>query len=140
MTTLALLVPVFIAGSSLIWEFKFTAASFIIVLFASVLVALFSTFARYRGDRQPSLAKWRRTPYITGVALLLALSLISLATWPIAFSGTTLHLRVAVFCLFGLNAAAAILVWFGRGWSRLGLTVVAYWVFFLWAFPLGIRG
>ena len=140
MATLALLIPVFMAGSSLIWAFKSIAISFIIVLYVSVLAALFSAFARYRSDQQIPLARWRRIPYITGVILLLVLSMLPLATWPIAFSGITLHLRVAFFCLFGLNTAAAILVWFGRGWSRLGLTVVAYWVFFLWAFPLGIRG
>jgi hypothetical protein len=49
------------------------------------------------------------------------------------------HLRLAVLCLLGVNAAAAILVWFGSGWSRLGLTVVAYWVCFLWVFPLALR-
>lgn len=136
----ALFIPVFMAGNRLIWESKFITASFVVVLYISVLAALLSTFARYRNDQRIPLDRWRRTTYITGVILLLVLSMLPLATWPIAFSGITLHLRVAFFCLFGLNATAAVLVWFGRGWSRLGLTVVAYWVFFLWAFPLGIRG
>jgi hypothetical protein len=45
--------------------------------------------------------------------------------------GVLLHFRVTVLWLFSLTLAAAILVWFGSGWSRLGLTVVAYWVCFL---------
>ena len=40
-------------------------------------------------------------------------------------------------CLFWANVIAPILVWFGSGWSRVGLTVVAFWIFFFWAFPLG---
>ena len=140
MTTSALLVPVFIFGNRLIWSSKFIAASFLVVLYVSVLAAIFSTLARFRSDQQVSLAQWRRTLYVTGVVLLLAFCLLPLATWPIGFSGINLHLRVAVFCLLGLNAAAAILIWFGKGWSRLGLTVVAYWVWFLWLFPLSVRG
>ena len=135
----ALFVPVYVAGSRLIWSSRFLSATFVVVLYASVLAALLSTFAYYRSDLQSSLAKWKRKPYITGVAVLLALCLLPLATWPIVLSGVTLHLRVAVLCLLGVNAAAAILVWFGSGWSRLGLTVVAYWVWFLWFFPLALR-
>jgi hypothetical protein len=131
-----LFVPVFIAGNRLIWGSRFLTISFLIVLYASVLAALFSTFARYRSDQQSPLSQWRRTPYITGVIVLLAFCLLPLATWPIVLSGVTLHLRVTVLCLLSLNLAAAILVWFGRGWSRLGLTVVAYWVCFLWFLPL----
>jgi hypothetical protein len=74
-----------------------------------------------------------------GVKVLLALCLLPVATWSIVFSGIILHLRVAVLCLLGVNAAAVILLWFGSGWSRLGLTVVAYWVWFLWFFPFGLR-
>ena len=33
-------------------------------------------------------------------------------------------LRLAVLGLLGVNTATPILVWFGSGWSRLGLTVV----------------
>jgi hypothetical protein len=139
MATSALFVPVFIAGNRLIWGSRFLSISFLVVLYASVLAALFSTFVRYRSDQQSSLAQWRRTPYITGVKVLLALCLLPVATWPIVLSGITLHLRVAILCSLGANAAAAILVWFGSGWSRLGLTVVAYWVWFLWFFPLGLR-
>lgn len=139
MATSALLVPVFVAGNGLIWGSKFVRSSFFVVLSASVLAALLSAFARYRNDQQSSPTQWRRALYITGVKVLLALCLLPVATWPIVFSGITLHLRVAVFCLFGVNAAAAILLWFGSGWSRFGLTVVAYWVWFLWFFPFGLR-
>ena len=59
--------------------------------------------------------------------------------WGSRFLGITVHLRVAVLCLLGVNAAAAILVWFGSGWTRLGLTVAAYWICFLWFFPLALR-
>jgi len=139
MTISALFVPVYFAGSRLIWGSRFLGASFVVVLYASVLTALFGTFACYRGGQQNSLAQWRRTPYVTGVTVLLAFCLLPLATWPVALSGVTLHLRIAVLCLLGLNAAAGILVWFGSGWSRLGLTIVAYWVCFLWLFPLALR-
>jgi hypothetical protein len=137
----ALFVPVYLAGSRLIWSSGFLSTSFLLVLYASVLTTLFSTLACYRSDRQGSLAQWRRTPYITGVIVLLALCLLPLATWPIALSGVSLHLhlRVVVLCLLGLNAVAAILVWFGTGWLRLGMMVVAYWVCFLWLFPLALR-
>lgn len=139
MAASALFLPVYIAGSNRIWSSRFASTSFLLVLYASVLTALFSTFACYRSDRHSSLAQWRRTPYITGVIVLLALCLLPLATWPIALSGVNLHLHVAVLCLLGVNAIAAILVWFGSGWSRLGMTVVAYWVCFLWVFPLALR-
>jgi hypothetical protein len=139
MATSALFVPVFMGGNRLIWGSRFLSVSFLVVLYASVLSALFNTVACYRSEQQSSLARWRRTPFITGVVVLLALCLLPLATWPIVLSGVTLHLRVVVLCLLGVNAAAAILVWFGSGWSRLGLTVVAYWVWFLWFFPLALR-
>jgi hypothetical protein len=54
MATSALLVPVFVAGNRLIWGSKFLRISFFVVLYASVLAALFSAFARYRNDQQSS--------------------------------------------------------------------------------------
>lgn len=106
----ALFVPAYVAGSRLIWGARFLGATFVVVLYASVLAALLSTFACYRSDQQSSFTKWRRKPYTTGVAVLLALCLLPLATWPIVLSGVTLHLRVAVRCLLVVNAAAACLV------------------------------
>ena len=55
-----------------------------------------------------------------------------------ALSRTSRHPDYLFLCLFGTNVTAAILLWFGRGWSRLGLTIVAFWICFLWAFPLGV--
>lgn len=135
----ALFLSVFIPGNSLIGGPKFLSVALLGVLYGSVCAALLSTFVRYRSGHESSLAPWRRTAFITGVRVLLALCVIPLATWPIALSGIALHMRVPVLCFLGVNAAAVILVWFGRGWSRLGLTVVAYWVCFLWMFPLALR-
>jgi len=140
MAVSALFVPIFLIGYRLIWSSELLGVSFLVVLYASVLAALVGTFVRYRNEQQISLARWRRTPYMAGVVLLIALCLLPLATWPVVLSGVTLHLRIAVLCLLGVNAAAAVLVWFGSGWSRLGLTVVAYWICFLWLFPLALRG
>ena len=140
MATVALFVPLFLVGDRLIWRSTYVAAAFVMVVYAAVLAALLSTFGRYRAEQRITLAQWRRAPYVTGLLLLLAFSVLPLATWPIGFSGINLHLRNAVLCSLGLNVTAAILVWFGSGWHRLGLTVVAYWVSFLWLFPLAIRG
>ncbi len=139
MATAALFVPLHAVSSGLIWSSRLLSTSFLLVLYASVLAALFST-ARVYGSERSSLAPGRRTPYIAGLAALFALSALPFATWPIALSGVTLHLRVPVFCMLCVNAAAAILIWFGSGWSRLGLTVVAYWICFLWCIPLAMRG
>lgn len=140
MGTSALFLPLVIFEGRLIWSSKLVSASFFVALYACVLAALLSTFLRYRAEQRMLLPHWRRMPYITGVLVLLVLSLAPLATWPIGLSGVTLHLRSTVLGLLAVNAAAAILVWFGSGWSRLGLTVVAYWVMFLWMIPLGMRG
>lgn len=134
------LCPIFTIGYRLVWDSEFLGASLLVVLYACVLVALFSTFVRYRNEQWSSVARWRRMPYMAGVVVLLALCLLPLATWPIVLGGVTLHLRVAVLCLLGVNTAAAVLVWFGSGWSRLGLTLLAYWICFLWVFPLALRG
>lgn len=139
MVVSALLVPLSIAGSGLILRSTAISVAFLLGVYVSVLAALFSTLVLYRSEQDSRLARWRRTPYMTGVGLLLALCLLPLATWPMALSGVTLHFRSTVLCLIGVNAAAAVLVWFGKGWSRLGLTVVAYWISFLWIFPLVLR-
>jgi hypothetical protein len=135
----AAFVPLYIAGSSACGSTA-VGVAFLLALYVDVLVALFTTVVLYRSERHKPFPQWRRVPYVTGIALLLALSVLPLATWPIAMSGITLHLRYAVFCMLGLNVLAAIVIWFGRGWSRLGLTVVAYWVLLLWLFPLAMGG
>jgi len=132
-------VPIAIGAGNWLSRSELVGIFFLVALYACVVTAVSSTVVRYRNEQRGSLAQWRRAPYTAGLDLLLALCLCPLATWPIALSGTDLHLRFAVLCLFGANVAAVILVWFGSGWSRLGLTVVAYWICFLWAFPLALR-
>jgi hypothetical protein len=139
MVTLALFVPIAIGAGNWLSRSELVGISFLVALYACVVTALSSTVVRYRNEQRVSLAQLRRAPYIAGLVLLLTLCLCPLAAWPIALSGTVLHLRIAVFILFGANVAAVILVWFGSGWSRLGLTVVAYWICFLWVFPLAMR-
>ena len=139
MVALALLVPIAIPAFDWLSRSRLVGISFLVALCACVVTALSSTVVRYRNEQRVSLARWRRVPYFSGLILLLTLCLCPLAAWPIALSGITLHLRVALLCLFSANVAAVILVWFGSGWSRLGLTVVAYWICFLWVFPLAMR-
>ncbi len=116
-----------------------TGGSFLAALYISAIAAVVSTVVRYRGEEKKSLPEWRSLPYATGIVLLLVFCALPIASWTIVLADARLHIRVAVLCLVGLNSAAALLVWFGRGWSRLGLTVVAYWICFLWVFPLGLR-
>jgi hypothetical protein len=139
LATSALLLPVFSLGNKLLWSSIFLATLFAVVLYASLLASLISSLVSHRSDHQSPLASWRLTAYKVGLTVLLMFCVLPLATWAIALSGTTLHLRFPILCLLGVNAGAAILVWFGSGWSRLGLTVVAFWVSFLSVFPLALR-
>jgi hypothetical protein len=137
-TVSAVLIPVTFAGENWISSSNFWGISFVVVLYTSVLTAVASTFVRYRREQRSCLAKWRRMPYEIGLFSLLILSLCPIATWTLAVRGVTPHLRLVFLCLFGANAAAMVLVWFGPGWSRVGLTIVAFWICFLWGFPLGV--
>ena len=115
---------------------------FFIPLYACVFIGVGSTIVRYRREERFSLARWRRIPYALGLVLLLLLCVCSLAIWFIVLSGIALsgpsHRPDYLFlCLFGANVIAPILLWFGSGWSRVGLTIVAFWICVLWAFPLG---
>ena len=138
MTALVVFVPIAIGAGSWLGRSELAGVSFLVVLYVCVVTAVSGTFVRYRNEQRGSLAQWRRVPYTAGLVLLLTLCLCPLATWPIALSGITLHLRPVILGLLGANIAAVILVWFGSGWSRLGLTVVAYWICFLWLFPLAL--
>jgi Co/Zn/Cd efflux system component len=129
-------VPIAIGAGNSLGRSELASACFLVALYACVVTAVSSTIVRYRNEQRGSLAQWRRIPYRAGLVLLLTLCLCPFATWHIAQSGVTLHLRSAYLGLFGANIAAVILVWFGSGWSRLGLTVVACWICFLWASPL----
>jgi len=138
LTVSGLFVPIAFAGESWLSQSKFFGSAFFVALYACVLIAVSSTLVRYRREQRVSLASWRRTPYALGLILLVLLSFCPLATWPIALSQTSHHPDYLFLCLFGANVTAAILLWFGSGWPRLGLTVVAFWICFLWAFPLGV--
>jgi hypothetical protein len=143
LTVSALFVPIAFAGERWLSHSNFFGVAFFVVLYAGVLIAVSSTLVRYRREQRVSLASWRRTPYAFGLILLLLLCLCSLAIWFIALNGNALtgtsHRPDYLFlCLFGANVIALILIWFGSGWSRVGLTVVAFWICFLWAFPLGV--
>jgi hypothetical protein len=138
LTVLALFVPIAFTEDRWLSQSKVLGIAFIAALYACVLIALICTLVRYRREQRGSLPSWRRTPYALGLVLLLVLCLCPLATWPLALSGTTHHLHYLFLYLFGANVAAAIFLWFGSGWSRLGLTVVAFWICFLWAFRLGV--
>jgi hypothetical protein len=138
MTVSAVLIPVAFAGGNWISRSNFWGILFVVVLYGSVLAAVVSTFVRYRKEQRSCLAKWLRIPYEIGLFLLLVLSLCPIATWTLALRGAAPQWRLVFQCLFGANAAATVLVWFGRGWSRVGLTMVAFWIRFLWVFPLGV--
>jgi hypothetical protein len=138
MTVSAALVPVAFAGENWICRSNLVALLFALILYASVLTAVTTTLARQRKEGSTFLAGWRRVPYEIGIFLLLVLSLCPIATWLMALNGTVPHSRMIFLFLFGANAAAIVLVWFGRGWSRIGLTIVAFWICFLWAFPFGV--
>jgi hypothetical protein len=138
LTVSALFIPIAFAGENWLSHSNFWGISFFVVLYACVLIGVGSTLVRYRREQRVSLASWRRTPYRLGLILLALLSFCPLATWSIALSETGHRLHYLFPCLFVANVAAAILLWFGSGWPRLGLTVIAFWICFLWAFPLGV--
>lgn len=138
MVASAVFVPIAIGAGNWLSRSELGGISFLVALYACAVTAVSSTVVRYRSEQRGSLAQWRRAPYSAGLVLLLTLCLCPLGTWPIAMSGTDLH-RFAVRCLFGANVAAAILVWLGSGWSRVGLTIVAFWICFLWIFPFALR-
>jgi hypothetical protein len=143
LTVSALFVPIAFAGESWLSQSNFFGIAFFVVLYACVLIAVSSTLVRYRSEQRISLASWRRIPYSFGLILLLLLCLCSLAIWffaldGVALTGTSHRPDYLFLCLLGANVIAAIFIWFCSGWSRVGLTVVAFWICFLWAFPLGV--
>ena len=110
-------------------------------LYVCVLVAVVTTTMRYLREERGSLPVWRRLPYVIALCVLGGFCLLPLVTWPLALSGASrnLHFRPLIIALFGAHLTALILTWFGRGWSRLGLTVVNYWLLFLWCIPLALQ-
>jgi hypothetical protein len=130
LTVSTLFVPIAFAEERWLSQSKFSFIAFVVALYACVLIALISTLIRFRREQRDSLPSWRRTPYALGLAILLALCSSPLATWLLALSKTH-DPDYLFFCLFGANVTAAVLLWFGSGWSRLGLTVVAFWILVL---------
>jgi len=114
---------------------------FFAAMYLCLLLAVGTTTIRYLREQRRLLPKWRRLLYGTALILLVVFCFLPLITWPLVMSGQwrTLHLRPVVLALFGAHLAAAILVWFGRGWSRLGLTFVNYWLFYLWMLPIAAQ-
>jgi hypothetical protein len=120
---------------------NFVGISFLILGYVSVLIAVASTLFRYRNEQRGSLPNWRRVPYALSLILIVALSLSPLVTWPLALSGeypATHHHDPIFLILFGANVSAMVLIWFGRGWSRIGLAALNFLLLLLWAFPMAI--
>lgn len=114
----------------------------LILGYVAVLIAVASTVFRYRNEHRGLLPNWRRIPYAISLTLMVALSLSPLVTWALALnssypSATSRHDPI-FFTLFGANVAAIALIWFGRGWSRVGLAALNLLLFLFWAFPMGV--
>lgn len=121
---------------------KAAEISLLIFGYVAVLIAVASTVLRYRKEHRGLLPNWRRIPYSLSLTLMVALSLSPLVTWALALnssypSATSRHDPIFV-ALFGANVAAVTLIWFGRGWWRVGLTALNLLLFFFWAFPMGV--
>jgi hypothetical protein len=116
--------------------------SLLVLGYVSVLMAVASTVLRYRNEHRDLLPNWRRVPYAMSLILMVALSLCPLVTWALALSGTYPNAASPhdpiFLVLFIANVAAIMLIWFGRGWSRVGLAALNLLLFLFWAFPLGV--
>ena len=136
-----LLGPIGVLGDSWLVRHDMYDLVFFVLLYCAVVISVAATIIRYRSEQRESLPTWRRIPYQTALTVLLLLCLSPLVTWPLALSGKApapLSRPDPLFLsLFVPNVVAAMLIWFGRGWARIGLAVVSFWIFFLWGFPLG---
>jgi len=127
------------------FQSKVMGISALVSGYLSALIAVGITWFRYRNEHRGFLPNWRRIPYALSLLLMVALSLSPLVTWPLVLSGkyptfpgpTSRHDPI-FFILFGANVSAMVLLWFGRGWSRLGLTALNFVLLLLWAFPMGV--
>lgn len=137
-----LLGPIGVLGDSWLVRHDVYDVVFFVLLYCAVVISVAATVIRYRREQRESLPAWRRIPYQAALAILLLLCLSPLVTWPLALTGKApapLTRPDPLFLsLFVTNVVAAMLIWFGRGWARIGLTVVSFWIFFLWGFPLGV--
>jgi hypothetical protein len=134
--------PIGVLGDSWLVRHDVYEMLFFVLLYCAVLISVVTTVIRYRREQRESLPAWRRIPYQTALTLLLLLCLAPLVTWPLALSGKApppLSRPDPLFLsLFVPNVVATMLIWFGRGWARIGLAVVSFWILFLWAFPIGV--
>ena len=112
---------------------KSVEIALLVLAYVSVLMAVASTVLRYRNEHRGLLPKWRRVPYALSLLLLAALSLSPLVTWGLALSwkypSPASRSDPIFFILFGANVAAVTLIWFGRGWSRVGLAALNFLLF-----------
>jgi len=142
MTSSALLIPLVFSAERWLMASKAVFITVVVLIYTAVITALGSTILRYRREHRTYLPRWRRIPYAVALWFLVLLCISPAITWttvPSSDPGSGPSSRDYLFLtLIGMNATAAILIWFGRGWSRLGLLVVSFWILLLWAFPLGI--
>jgi hypothetical protein len=121
---------------------KSAEISLLVLGYVSVLIAVASTLLRYRNEHRDLLPNWRRGLYATSLILMVALSVSLLVTWALALSGTYPNAASPhdpiFMVLFIANVGAVTLIWFGRGWSRVGLAALNLLLFLFWAFPLGV--
>jgi hypothetical protein len=121
---------------------KSSEIALLILAYVSLLIAVASTVLRYRNEHSGLLPKWRRIPYALSLTLMAALSLSPLVTWGLAlgwkYPSPASRNDPIFFILFGANVAAVTLIWFGRGWSRVGLAVLNLILFLFWAFPMSV--
>jgi len=135
-----LLIPLSVIGGNWVISSKYAGVTFIAAAYLAVVASITGTAVLYRREKGDPLPNWRRIPYTSALILLSLLCLLPLAAWPIGLSGTVVAGGRSVFTvLLVTNMAAAVMICFGRGWSRVGLVVVSYWIFFLWMFPLAMR-
>jgi hypothetical protein len=134
-----LLIPLSVIGGNWVISSKYVGVTFIATAYLAVVASVAGTVVLYRREKGDPLPNWRRIPYTSALILLSLLCLLPPAAWSIGLSGTAVAGGRSVFMgLLVTNVAAAVMICFGRGWSRVGL-VVSYWIFFLWMLPLAMR-
>ena len=128
-----------------LYQSRVVGISALVLGHLAALIAIGITWFRYRIEDRALLPNWRRIPYALSLVLMVALSLSPLVTWQLALSGkyptfpgpTSRHDPIVVI-LFGANVSAMVLLWFGRGWSRLGLSALNFVLLLLWVSLIGI--
>ena len=143
MTASAAMILLLFFAESQIAKFNFVSNAILIGAYICAVTAVAATFVRYHREHRASLPSWRRIPYALALALLAVLCLAPFVTAHLVFSGNypsfpnSRHEPISS-CLFWANVAAIVLIWFGSGWSRIGLTLVAFLLLLLWALPIAL--